>query len=375
MKNPFTNDLARDAGFCNRKKEIATLCRHMTSGIHCMLYAPRRYGKSSLAHVVLNRLESAGEMVPIYVDLFKTDTMEDVARTLYREIVNSLGRRAADKSSVGNRIMSFFKLIRLTLRLSATPDKVAPEFEVSLGNEPPDLHLETIISSLDAYCEDQGVKVCLCLDEFQEICNLAESRKIEALLRGGMQACRHVSFLFMGSRRTILRDMFEDQKRPFYKSAMVIPLPRIPKKEFETFILEHFNNAGLPLSKDEAAEIVSFSEGYPGYVQKLAMICFETKQNGGTLLDAENTLIEMESGEFEGIYLGLTNTQKRLIRAIAEVRPTAIFSQQFIKNAELGSQGGVQTSLKSLIQLDLIEPDEDSAWRVVDPIFARWLMR
>lgn len=375
MNNPFTLVLARDAGFCNRKTEIAELCQRMTSGIHSMLYAPRRYGKTSLAHVVLDRLESAEEMVPIYVDLFKIDTMPDVARALYREIVNSLGRRAADKSTIGNRLAAFFKLIKLTLRLSATPEKVAPEFEISLGNDPAELHLERIISSLDAYCDDQGVKVCLCLDEFQEICNLPESRKIEALLREGMQTARHISFLFMGSRRTILLDMFENKKRPFYHSARKTPLPRIPAKEFEQFLIDRFLSAGLHLEEHEAAEIVSFTEGYPGYVQKLAMIYFETKLKGGSLFDAQRLLIEMESGEFEGIFLGLSNNQKRLLKAIAEIRPTAIFSQQFMQDAGMGSQGGIQTSLNSLQQLDLVERDEHDAWRVVDPIFARWLMR
>lgn len=369
MRNPFTLTLAQGSDFCNRTHEKDLLCKNMRSGIHTVMYAPRRYGKSSLAAEVCTML---ADMTCIAVDLFSITSPEDVAEKIYRGIVNALGGQAADKAAVASRILSFFKRLRLSLEINPTTS--LPEFSVSLGHENAEIHLEEIITSLDRYCSEEKLRVCLIMDEFQEICELKESKKIEALLRGGMQTVQHVSFLMMGSRRTILRDMFEDKKRPFYKSSYVLPLSRIPAEEFVDFLIGKYTAHNKPLPEDEAREIVSFVDSYPYYVQKLAMIHFDMiGACPDALAHAKDKLIEMEALDYEGIFLGLTHHQKRLLRAIAKGNPASIYSQAFLVAHRLGSQGGVQTSLAKLTRLDLVERKGD-VWRVVDPVLEKWLV-
>lgn len=364
--NPFRLVIAQGEAFCNRTSERDLLCRNLRSGIHTVVYAPRRYGKSSLAMVVS---ESLTDMSCIYVDLFSVTSVEDVAEKIYRGIVSTLGHKAADKTTLASRILASFKNLRLNLDFNSAT--TLPEFSVSLGETTAEIHLEKIITSLDHFCAAQGIKACLVLDEFQEICNLDESKKIEALLRGGIQSAKNVSFLMMGSRRTILRDMFEDRKRPFYKSAYVLQLPQIPIEEFAAFLVKMYGSAGRSLSMEDAMDMVDFVEAYPYYVQKLGMLHFDLSAEDG-LIKAKKLLIEMEGTDFEGLFLGLTNHQKRLLRAIAKERPTNIFSQAFMVVSRLGSQGGVQTSLAKLKKLDLVEM-RGNVWRVVDPVLEKWL--
>lgn len=368
MNNPFKLVIAKGDDFCNRTAEKQMICQNMRSGIHTVVYAPRRYGKSSLAMVVGEMLT---DMTFIYVDLFSVTSSEDVAEKMYRGIVATLGRKAVDKTSLAERILKSFKRLRLTMEVSATSS--LPEFSVTLGDDAAEIHLEHMITSLDDYCAGQGIKACLVLDEFQEICELKESKKIEALLRGGMQSAKNVSFLMMGSRRTILRDMFEDRKRPFYKSAYVFPLPRILTEEFTSFLVSRYHAGGKILDVDLAREIVEFVEAYPYYVQKLAMLHFEMGGDRGSFPEAKSLLVKMEAVDFEGIFLGLTNHQKRLLRAIAMQKPANIYSQSFLTSRRLGSQGGVQTSLAKLKKVDLVEL-RDEVWRVVDPVFEKWLL-
>ena len=369
MRNPFTLTIAQGSDFCNRTREKDLLCKNMRSGIHTVMYAPRRYGKSSLAAEVSTMLD---DMTCITVDLFSITSPEDVAEKIYRGIVNALGGRAADKAAVASRIVSFFKRLRLSLEIN--PATTLPEFSVSLGQENAEAHLEEVITSLDRYCADEGIRVCLILDEFQEICELKERNKIEALLRGGMQTIKHVSFLMMGSRRTILRDMFEDKKRPFYKSSYVLPLSKIPAEEFVAFLIGKYTTHNKMLSEDEAREMISFADSYPYYVQKLAMIHFDLMgDHPDALAYAKAQLIEMEATDYEGIFLGLTHHQKRLLRAVAKGKPANIYSQGFLVAHRLGSQGGVQTSLAKLTRLDLVERKDD-VWRVVDPVLEKWLV-
>lgn len=368
--NPFGLGIASRDRFCNRTAEIEMLCRNMLAGIHTVVFAPRRYGKSSLARRVLAELEPA--MTGIYVDLFSITAPEDVAEKLYHAIVNTLGRGAADKNSLATRITTFFKRLRLSLQFDQSSG--TPEFSVSLGDSTAALHLENVIANLDDYCAASGIKVCLVLDEFQEICNLKESKKIEALLRGGMQAAANVSFMMLGSRRTILRDMFEDRKRPFYKSAYVLKLAPMPPDEFADYLIRQFAAGGADLPRDEADRIVTFTEAYPYYTQKLAMLYFDMVRPGASLAEAERYLLEMLSADCENIFVGLTNHQKRLLQAIAISRPASIFATAFLAAHRLGSQGGVQSSLAKLKKLDLIEQDE-AGWRVTDPVFSKWLAR
>ena len=369
MNNPFKLTVAQGTDFCNRTAEKTLLCKNMRSSIHTVVYAPRRYGKSSLATEVCNLLT---DMTCIYVDLFSVTSPEDVAEKIYRAIVTTLGRKATDKTTLASRILTYFKKLRLSIEINTTTS--LPEFSVSLGEESAEVHLEQIIASLDDYCSAQGLKVCLVLDEFQEICELKESKKIEALLRGGMQLAKQISFLMMGSRRTILRDMFEDRKRPFYKSAYVFPLPQIPAAEFAVFLVARYASSGKTLSDVDAQEMVEFVESYPYYVQKLAMLHFDmAEEQADNLSYAKNLLVKMEATDFEGIFLGLTNHQKRLLRAIAKNKPANIYSQTFIVPCRLGSQGGVQTSLAKLKKMDLVET-RGELWRVVDPVFEKWLI-
>ncbi len=366
--NPFRLTLAIGDRFCNRVAEIGLLCQNMLSGIHTVVYAPRRYGKSSLAHVVMARLE--GRMVSVYADLFAVTSTADVAEKLYRTIVQALGRAAADKESVAKRIATLFKNLRVSLSFS--PGTSTPEVSVSLGDVSAQAHIESVIGALDEYCAKHDIKVCLVLDEFQEICNLGDAKKIEALLRSGMQSAKHVSFLMLGSRRTLLRDMFEDRKRPFYKSAFVLQLVQIGVAEFTPYLVKTFKKAGSDLSADEAKEIVAFCDSYPYYVQKLCMLYFDLKEQGRTLKDAEDHLVVMESADFENLFIALTSHQKRLLQAIAKARPTGIFSSAFLSEHGLGSQGSVQNSLAKVKKLDLVEQRPDG-WRIVDPIFEKWL--
>jgi hypothetical protein len=319
---------------------------------------------------VLTELEPG--MIGVYVDLFSITTADDAAEKLYRSIVKALGNGAADKNSLASRITSFFKRLRLSLEFDKTSG--TPEFSVSLGDVAAEIHIESVIENLDEYCAANGIKVCLVLDEFQEICNLKESKKIEALLRGGMQAAHNVSFMMLGSRRTILRDMFEDRKRPFYKSAYVMKLAPMPGDEFADYLIRQFVSGGVILSRVEADQIVAFTEAYPYYTQKLAMLYYDMQRPGASVAEAQRFLVEMEGADCENIFVGLTNHQKRLLQAIALSRPTSIFATAFLTSHRLGSQGGVQSSLAKLKKLDLVEQNE-TGWRVTDPIFSKWLVQ
>lgn len=356
--------------FFNWLAEIDLLQQNMLSGIHTTLYAPKRYDKSSLGHVVLTRLDNS--MLGIYVNIFLVTSIEDLAKKLYLCILNVLGRSAVDKISFASCIVSFFKHLQLSLLLNPATNTL--EFSVSLGNVPALTHIETIIGGLDQYCTEQRIKVCFILDEFQQICELPESRTLEEILRKGLYSAKNLSFLMMGSQRLLLRDMFESRKRPLYRTAKIMSLPKIPETEFADFLVKTFKKGIHTLSPDEAKQIVEYCDAFPYYVQNLSMILLDLKSvKGGGMDEAKARLIASETFSYENIFLSLTIHQKRLLKAIAKVRPVFLYTYAFIGEHRLGSLGGVQNSIAKLKSFDLVE-HEEGRWKVVDPIFEKWLV-
>lgn len=366
--NPFSISSISKDRFCNRSKEIEKLRNYLRNGTHVVVYAPRRFGKSSLANVVLSGMT---DMETIYVELFSVTSIDEVARLLYSGIANALGVNAARETSFLKKISEFFSHVKFSLSYDSVGQ--TPKFDVSLGDSSPALCIKDVISSLDAYCRKHDRRACIVLDEFQEICGLKESKQIEAFLREGMQRAEMVSFMFMGSRRTILRDMFENKARPFYKSTMKLELEGMPHDVFADLVATRFESGGHPIAPALAEQIVSFTNGYAYYTQKLALIYFDALESGETdLAKAQAELIRSESSDCENMYVGLAANQKKVLKAVAN-NPTAnLYASSYLRDNQLGAASSVKMAVEKLKQLDYIE-ERDGKWRTVDPILEKWI--
>lgn len=366
--NPFSISSISAERFCNRTAEIAKLQGYMRNGTHVVVYAPRRFGKSSLANVVQSGMT---DMDNIYVELFSVTSVDEVAKLLYTGIVNALGADAARNDSFLKKISSFFSRVKITLSYDSIGQ--TPKFDVSLGDSSPTICIKDVISSLDAYCKKQNKRACLVLDEFQEICGLKESKQIEAFLREGMQRAEMVSFMFMGSRRTILRDMFESRSRPFYKSTVGLELESIPHDVFSAFIADRFAQAGHPIAHSTAEEIVAYTDGYAYYTQKLALLHFDALESGVDNIElAKAELVKSESSDCENMFIGLYANQKKVLKAIAVNPASGIYSSSYLRANQLGAASSVKAAVKRLKELDYIE-ERAGAWKTVDPILEKWI--
>jgi len=366
--NPFSISSISKERFCNRTKEISDLQKYMRNGTHVVIYAPRRFGKSSLAKMVQSGLT---DMDNIYIDLFSVTSIDEVARLIYSGIVNALGTGAARTDSFLKKVSGFFSRVKLSMSYDVIGQ--TPKFDVALGDSKPEICIKDVILALDAYCKKQKRRACVVLDEFQEICEIKESKQIEAFLRSGMLEAEMVSFIFMGSRRTILKNMFEDKARPFYKTTLKLELEGMPHDVFSDFIAERFATAGRPIDHELANQIVLFTNGYPYYTQKLALLYFDALEFGETSIEkAKTELIRLESSDCENIFLGLVTNQKKVLKAIANNPTPALYSSDYLKANQLGAASSVRAAVMKLKQLDYIE-EREGVWRTVDPILEKWI--
>ena len=372
MKNPFfLREISLKDPFCDREQALEDLCNHGRAFANVVLYSPRRFGKTSLVKRVQSVLAHEGA-VTVYCQFYGIVSEEDVAMRLAKGIFSV----TQSKDSLFRKAIRFFTSFRPVMTME--PDaKHGVLWSLQLTKAHLSGHelLEEVMTSLDTFIEQAGVPVHIVLDEFQEITELPKPRKIEGLLREHIQK-QKASYLFVGSRRSLLLSIFNERTRPFYGSAINYPLEPLPEKDFVLFIVEEFLRAGKICEESAARKIVSLIECYAYYGQKLAYFVFDIVQDKASDSHVDqglDQLLKEETPVFEGILMGLTPQQTSLLSALAKESTHSLYAQEYLNRHRLGSIGGVQAAVKKLSRLDLIEQHPTKGWKVVDPILARWM--
>lgn len=373
MSNPFRfRELSPEDPFCNRLQEQKKLvsCAHGSANV--VLFSPRRYGKTSLVRRVQARLIGEG-FVTVYVDFFGVSSVYEVTSRIARSVYRALHQRESFLKK-GRRFLKSFKTFRPVFK--ATGDGFGITVEpISLSGNDMQL-LDSVMQELGEFVVNEGLAVNVVFDEFQEITRLKESSEVEGSLRTHIQR-QKVSYFFVGSRRGVLLAMFNDRKRPFFQSAVMLPLAPLKEKDLIPFLIENFGQEGRRCDKIVSHKIVKFAGYHPYYIQRLAFEVFEISGETVTGHDVDTGLEEVIQSEkfgYEAILQGLSQSQMKLLKALAEQPCASMFSSRFVSRNALPI-ATVQHAKKKLVEQDLIEKGSDGVWRVADPVFAIWLQR
>lgn len=368
MKNPFhLKALPLSVPFCDRGKEMSDLTRYAGNFTNVVLSSPRRYGKTSLIKRVQDKLAKHGALT-IYIDYFGISSIDEFSARFAGAVYSVVYR----KKSLFEKATKVFTSLRPILR----PDpETGMAFTVEVAKSKPGGQLlEETLKGFGEFLKSGRISCNVAFDEFQEITELKESKFIEGTLRSHMQDHQNVSYFFVGSRRRILLDMFNDKKRPFYKSAINYVLPALPAEETAEYLAVLFSKNGKSCPLPMAARIHTLTEGYPYYIQKLSYFIFE---ESGSVTETslhkgfQQMLLE-ETPLFEVMLQTLRPRQIALLHAIAKEATKTPFAAAYLTRHRLGSLGGVQAAIKKLPEMDYLEKTS-SGWKVVDPIFAHWL--
>ncbi len=370
MTNPFSIErLPPEAAFCNRHRELADFERYAADNLKVVLFSPRRYGKTSLLLRVGDTLSRKG-FVCAYADFSTVATVRGVASEIMRGLFTALHRRESLLEK-GKRYLRSLTTFRPVVKLSETGYKltVAPDSdldEMSL--------FRRTIEELAEFLASHDLRCCFILDEFQEITRLRESAELEGILRSHIQGVP-ASFFFLGSRRSVLLAMFNEKKRPFFKLARNEELAPLPEAEIITFLRERFKQAGKRIPTALCRRIARLSRGHAYYMQYLAQELFYLSGEEATQEELERALasvLDKERYGFAAVVQGLPLQQLRLLKALAmspEAKPTGA---GFIARAGMAGST-ILDALHKLIEQDIVEKDQAGLYRVVDPLFDRWL--
>ncbi len=373
MENPFVygKEVAGD-NFCNRKKEIQELCRDVENSQNVIIFSQRRYGKTSLIKRVFEISKRKG-VITVYADLYPMLTEEDFISIYGKAIAESIFGKVR-KSLKG--VTKLFKKIRPKFTLGQSG-----EISYSIDIEKKEIlpSLEDALESINRYIASKKKKAVVCFDEFQQIA-LFKTDKLEKTMRSLFQKHKNISYIFMGSKKHLISDIFNNPNRPFYRSGKSFPLCKIDKNELSEFIRNKFELSNKILSSNLAGEIMNICESHPYYVQYLCHIIWEKaidkqKISEEDFLKSLDLLLERESSTYEATWNLLALKQKQVLMALSKMSPEEkLFSYEFLQKYDLGSASSLQRTVRSLIDKDLIDKESD-LYTIVDVFFKKWLSK
>ena len=357
--------------FCDRVTESARLVKSVTNGNNMVIISPRRMGKTGLIQFCYDKPEIADEYYTFFIDILHTSSLREFTYLLGRAIYETLLPRS-------RRMASLFILTIKSIsgKFGFDPITGMPTFNVELGDiDRPEYTLDEIFQYL-AHAD----KPCIvAIDEFQQIAKYPE-KNIEAQLRTHIQKLRNCNFIFAGSERHMMQEMFTSAARPFYHSADMLELKAIVPEIYIPFIAGHFKKRNRRIASDDIERVYNLFKGHTYYVQKAFNEAFADTPEGEectleTIRAAIDNMVASNDTIFREILSNIPEKQKELLYAIAkEGEAERITSAAFIKRHSLASASSVQSAMKKLLEKDIIT-EINKVFSVTDKLFAMWMNR
>jgi len=375
--NPFTfGDLALDEAFTDRENEVAELVADMKNGQNVLVYAPRRYGKSSL--VLRAAQEAMGQRALVaYCDLMRTPTKERLAaalaKTIYADVASPVDRGF-------ERAAELFRGLRIRPTMEVDPSDGSLRFTFQAGRRRSDIDetIERLLELLGELAVERKRRVVVVFDEFQEILDL--DPKFPNLMRAVFQAQPEVSHVYLGSKRHLLERIFNDKNEPFWRSAKQLEIGPIVPSVFAPFIRERFDGSGKRIDDDAVERLLDVTAGHPYGTQELAYFAWElVPANGEVTVDvieeAVARVLRSESNHFTQLWDESSPPQRLLMIALADEPESAIYSAGYHERHELPGNPTLQTALGALTRREIVGRADDGDYRVIEPFLAEWLCR
>ena len=370
MNNPFlAKGYLSPELFCDRENETQNLLSNIENGLDTTLISPRKMGKTGLIFHAFHKISA--EKLPfacIYVDIFATLSLKDFIKTLSEAILAEF----PEKSSIGSKFMTLLKGYRPIISYDPVNSQPHVEFSFSTPNEK-----EYTLKGLLNFLNSQKKRVVLAIDEFQQITEYPE-KNVEALLRTCTQQMHNISFIYCGSKKTLMTQIFTDAARPFCSSTRQLSLGKIDADKYSAFIREKF----APVVVDDEAMdyILEWTRRHTFYTQVLCNEIF-AMQKKNISIDvariASRSILEKEYSNFLQIRDLITDQQWRLLIAVAKEQSVrSVASADFLTKYQIGSATNARRNLESLTKKELLLETittTERSYSVYNVFLSRWM--
>jgi len=374
--NPFSfGALALDRAFTDREAEVRQLVSDMQNGQDVLVYAPRRYGKSSLVLRAAQRAIRKRILVG-YCDLMRTPTKERFAAALAKTIYSDLETAAGQAIERAARL---FRGLRITPTMEVDPIDGSLRFVFHAGRRRAaiDDTIEALLALPGQIAAERGRRAVLVFDEFQEILTL--DGHFPNLMRAVFQEQPEVGHVYLGSKRHVLERIFEDENEPFWRSAKRLEIGTIEPAAFARFLRHRFEETEKGIDGEALNRVLEATGGHPYGTQELAYFLWELVPTGhlAHLADVEAALeqaLRSEHNHFAKLWDDAPHAQRLVLLALAEEPTRSLYAADYGERHDLPAKPALQRAIGALVGKEVVARDEEGAYRIVEPFFADWLV-
>ncbi len=368
IENPFiTYGYESAAYFCDRKTETQELVTMLINGNHAALISPRRMGKTGLIRHCFAQKEVQDHYYTFLIDVYATKNLQDMVYRMGQGIVNRLKPRG---QSAIDGFLRFVTSLRTGISFDGQGNA---SWNLGVGDiKSPNFTLEEIFNYLKA----ADRKCIVAIDEFQVIADYPE-QNVEELMRTYVQDCRNAVFIFSGSQKSMMSEMFSSPARPFYQSVSMMFLKPVALQEYEAFAKGHFEKAGKQIAADVVEAIYDRFDGTTWYLQKVLNQLFATRESVvvSDVDKAVEQIINQNEEAYQDILYQLTARQRDLLVAVSrEGKARQITGSAFVKRHHLSSASSVQKSAQALTEKQLLT-HQQGIYEIYDKFMSEWLQK
>jgi AAA+ ATPase superfamily predicted ATPase len=353
MMNPFQfGVLVDNEYFTDRINELREVQMSLNSANHLILISPRRFGKSSL---VAKAVKMSGRPC-LSLNMQNMLSVEDFASKLLRELFRLYPMERI------RHLMTHFRIIP-TVSTNPITNGVDVSFQPVMNSM---VLLEDAMNLIEKV-STENKKLVVVLDEFQEILNIRKG--LDKQLRSIMQEQQHLNYILLGSQESMMTDIFERKKSPFYHFGKLMRLNKIPYDDFKEYITTR-----LPLNEDEklydiVEEILAFTNLHPYYTQQLSAQVWEMMTYDhlvdGVVKEAVSKIVRVHDLDFERLWLNFNRTDRSVILSLSK-------GDNPLQNRKVASSTSF-SAVKRLMKAGYVIRVTD--YEIEDPFFKEWVIR
>lgn len=357
--------------FTDRKEETKRLKMNFLYGVNTILISPRRMGKTSLVEKVSSMVECESLKIA-KIDAFGCRSENDFINAFATAVVRATSTKWEEWIENAKTFLS-----RFIPKISIGQDPIS-DFSIALEYNKSNTVTEDILQLPETIAKQKGIKIVICIDEFQQIADFPDSLTFQKKLRSIWQLQRNVSYCLYGSKKHMMETMFQSQSHPFYRFGDIFYLNKIAESDWVEFICNRFKVTGKEISPELATEICSVTDRYSSYVQQLSWLVWLRTTFRATKEDVEYGIDHMLDA-CEPLFIqqteSLSSYQMNFLRALTDGVTTGFTKSEVLNNYQLGTAANISRLKKALTEKDLIALTAPKKLQISDPILALWLKR
>lgn len=357
--------------FTDRKEETNRLKMNFLYGVNTILISPRRMGKTSLVEKVCSLVESDTLKIA-KIDAFGCRSENDFINAFATAVVRATSNKWEEWMENAKTFLS-----RFIPKISIGQDPLT-DFSIALEYNRANTVTEDILQLPETIAKQKGIKIVICIDEFQQIADFPDSITFQKKLRSVWQLQSNVSYCLYGSKKHMMEKMFQSQSHPFYRFGDLFYLDKISETDWVEYICDRFRVTGKEISRELASEICTVTDRYSSYVQQLAWLVWLRTDKHATKEDVEFGIDRMLDA-CEPLFIQQTESlsayQMNFLRALANGVHTGFTRSEILDTYQLGTAANISRLKKALTEKDLIMMTAPKKLEISDPILALWLKR